>query len=206
MIDYLSPMSKNSFFLLLFSWSILFTHAQTLNFPFASTILSNGISARGNSLFAAGDNQSYWWSHTLEYVETFTEGPAGVVAIQKWSNGGEMLSEFVLSSSVFIFDVDADASGNVVLSGVYMDNLWINDQLVLTDENTWSNMNNFVLYIKSSGTQIEAWNMDVLSEYGFSYPAVTFGLNNEIVCAGLNCSHLNGYTAISFAKWNPMVM
>ena len=190
-------MSKNSFLLLLFSWSILFTHAQTLNFPFASTILSNGISARGNSLFAASDNQSYWWSHTLEYVETFTEGPAGVVAIQKWSNSGEMLSEFVLSSSVFIFDIDADESGNVVLSGLYMDNLWVNNQLVLTDENSWSNMNNFVLYVNSSGTQIEAWNMDVFSEYGFSYPVVTFGLNNEIICAGSD--YMTGW----IYRWSP---
>ncbi len=182
---------------MLFSWSVLFTQAQTLNFSFSSTILSNGVSARGNSLFAAGDNQSYWWTHTLEYVETFTEGPAGAVAIQKWSNSGEMLSEFVLSSSVFVFDVDADAMGNVVLSGLYMDNLWINDQLVLTDENAWSNMNNFVLYINSSGTQVEAWNMDVFSEYGFSYPVVTFGLNNEIFCAGSD--YMTGW----IYRWSP---
>lgn len=106
MIDYLSPMSKNSFLWMLCSWSILCSHAQTLNFPFVSTILSNGISARGNSLFAAADNHSCWWSHTIEYVETFTEGPAGVVTIQKWSGSGELLADFILSSNVVVFDVE----------------------------------------------------------------------------------------------------
>lgn len=197
MIDYLSAMSKNCFLCILLSWSILFTQAQNINFPFSSTILSNGISSRGNSLFAAADNQSYWWVHTLEYVETFTEGPAGVVAIQKWSNNGEMLSEFVLSSAVCTFDLDADEMGNIVLSGIYMDSLVINGELVLLDYNTWSNLNNFVLYVNSSGTQVEAWNMDVFSEYGFSYPVVTFGLNNEIFCAGSD--YMTGW----IYRWNP---
>jgi hypothetical protein len=197
MIDYLSTMSKKYFLWMWCSWSILFTQAQTLNFPFASTILSNGISARGNSLFAAGENQSYWWAHTLEYLETFTEGPAGLVAIQKWSNSGEMISEFVLSSAVCIFDLDTDEMGNVVLSGIFMDSLMINDELVLLNQNTWSNMNNFVLYINSSGMQVEAWNMDIFSDYGFSYPVVSFGLNNEIFCAGSD--YMTGW----MYRWSP---
>jgi hypothetical protein len=177
-------MFKQSFIAVLFQTISLLVNAQSLQSSFASTILSNGISARGNSLFAAADNQAYWWIHTLEYVETFTEGPAGVVAIQKWSESGAIQSEYVLSSAVCVFDVDADNMGNVVLSGIYKDSLMVNDELVLTDANAWSNINNFVLYINASGDVVQAWNMDVFSEYGFGYPVVAFGLNNEIFCAG----------------------
>ena len=182
---------------MLFALCIPVAQAQILNYPYSASVISNGVSARGNSLFAGADNHSYWWVHTLEYVETFTEGPAGMVGVKKWSNNGELLSDFILSSNVIVFDVNADEEGNVVMCGIFQDSLMLNDQLLLLDENSFSDMNNFVLYINASGTQIEAWNMDVFSEYGFSYPTVTFGLNNEIICAGSD--YMTGW----IYRWSP---
>lgn len=190
-------MFKNAFLCFVISFNLISTQGQILSYPFASTILSNGNSARGNSLFAGGDNQSYWWVHTLEHVETFTEGPAGLVGIKKWSGSGELLADFILSSNVVVFDVNADELGNVVMCGVFQDSLWINDQLLLSDENTFSSINNFVLYINSSGELFQAWNMDVYADYGFGYPVVTFGLGGDILCAGSD--YMTGW----IYRWSP---
>jgi len=183
-----------------FSWALLLSNAingQSLNTPYTASILPSISMSKGVSLHAPNADHSYWWVHTLEFSEQFSEGPAGLVAVQHWSSQGNLIVDMSLSNEVCILDLATDDQGNVVLSGVYKDSLFVNGNLVLTDENTWSDNNNFVLYVSSSGQEYQAWNLDGFAEYGFSFPVVDFGPDQSIYCAGSD--YMTGW----IYRWQP---
>ena len=136
-----------------FTWVRNQTHSILFN-PDLTSFLSES-DAAGNTLLAG------IYNYRLSFGNYY-----GDVSVKKYDPMGNLMFIKILSGKIVIDGLQADQSGNIYLSGSFMDTLKIDTVNFIFNTGSGFNQNNFIIKLSPNGDFIWKKNIDVL------YPSI----------------------------------
>lgn len=195
-IALLSFIILSSFSFNLNAQSFQWVNHQTHNFQFNPDITSfvTASDAQGNSLLASIYN----------FRILFT-GYYGDVSLKKFDPSGALLFNKILYGKIVIDRLQTDNSGNIFISGSFLDTLRIDSVNVIYNTGSGFNLNRYIIKLSQAGNFVWQKNIDVI------YPGLTLDCikvkNNNLYIGLLNFNQgyikkfdLNGTEVMSVSQ------
>lgn len=162
----------SSLFLPVFSSAqhVQWLESTPINFNLNPELTEQPIFVAGNKIYAA---------RMVDFALNYGVQIFGSMAVDRYDTSGALVWSFPMGPKVAVESITADATGNVYISGGYMETLSLNGSDSLVNTGVGLNTNLFLLSLDAQGVLRWKRNVTLTHADAFSIPALTIDPQNN---------------------------